>query len=104
MWIEGAAAVGATASAHAPEARRRPAGRVGATIVAGDDLDILVPVAAVQLVLDAEVRELHAAVAVGQIVLMRPVRNFPVHAIRPSVAVGPSAVVLLEKLLVLASQ
>ena len=60
-----AAAMRTAATAHAPESGRRPAGSMGAPIVASDDLDILVPVAAIQLVLDAEVWEPDAAVAVG---------------------------------------
>ena len=77
---------------------------MGASIVARDDLDVLVPVAAIQLVLDAEVWELDAAVPVRQVVLVGPRLDLSVGSIRPPVAIGPAAIVFLEPLLVLAAE
>src|SRR5258708_7624104 len=104
MWIERAAAARRTAAPHAGEPGRHAAGRVCAPVVPGDDLDVLVPVAAIHRVLDAEVWELTPAVAVRQIVIERPFCDLPVGSTGPAVAVGATAVVLLEPLLILAPE
>ena len=72
--IEAASATptAAAAPAVAPEPRPRDARGMGAAIVLGDDLDVLVTVAPVQFVLDAEVGEVDAVVEVRQVVLARP--------------------------------
>jgi hypothetical protein len=72
---------------------------VRAAIVAGDDLHVLVTVAAIQLVLDAQVGELNPTVAVRQVMIERPFRDLPLSPIRPAVAVRSTAVVFLEPLL-----
>src|SRR6185503_9829127 len=86
----------------AAEAGPRHADGVGAAIVFRDHLDILMMVAAVQLVLEAEVREVDRLIEVGQVVFVRPPFDFVPVAIRSSVAVGPAAIGLLEPLLILA--
>ena len=45
---------------------------MGAAIVLGDDLDVFMMVASVQLVFDAEVREVDRLVEVRQVVFVRP--------------------------------
>jgi hypothetical protein len=75
---------------------------MGAAVVRGDDLDILMTVTSVQFVLDAEIGEVNAVVEVRQVVLTRPAFDFASVPIRSSVAVGTSAIVLLEPFLVLA--
>ncbi len=44
-------------------------------VVTGQDLDILLTVTAIELVFDAEVREMDAVVEVRQLVFARPFRN-----------------------------
>ena len=80
------------------------AGGMSAAVVRREQLDVLVVLAAVDLVLDAVVGEVHLAVEVRQIVFARPVADLVLVAIRSSVAVGATAVVLLQELLVLALQ
>ena len=77
----------AAAASVAPESRPRDARGVGAAIVLGDDLDVLVTVASVQLVLDAEVGEVDALVEVRQVVFARPLFDLARVPIRSSVAV-----------------
>ena len=67
-----------------------------------EQLDVLVVFAAIDLVLDAVVREVHLAIEVRQVVLARPVADLVVVAVGSSVAVGSVAVVVLQELLVLA--
>jgi hypothetical protein len=52
-----------------------------------EQLDVLVVVAAVDLVLDAVVREMHLAIEVRQVVVVCPVADLVVVAVRSSVAV-----------------
>jgi hypothetical protein len=75
---------------------------MGAAIVLGDHLDILVTLAPVQFVLDAEVGEADAVVEVRQVVLTRPAFDLAGIAIGSSVTVWPAAITLLEPLLILA--
>jgi hypothetical protein len=65
-------------------------------------LDVLVVLAAVELVLDAVIREMHLAIEVRQVVLACPVADLVVGTVGSSVAVRSIAVVLLQELLVLA--
>ena len=58
--------------------------------------------AAVDLVLDAVVREMHLAIEVRQVVLARPVADLVVAAVWSSVDVCAVSVVVLQELLVLA--
>ena len=81
-----------------------PAGGVGATIVGREQLDVLMELPAIDLVLDAVIREVHMVVEVRQIVLARPITDLIVVAARAAVAVRSVAVVVLQKLLVLALQ
>jgi len=75
---------------------------VGSAVVFGDNLDVHMVVASVQLVLDAEVREVDRLVEVREVVFMRPYFDVSVVAIRPPVAVWPPAIRLLEPFLILA--
>ena len=75
---------------------------MGAAIVLGDHLDILVTVAPVEFVLDAEVGEADAVVEVRQVVLTRPAFDLAGVAIGSSIAVWPAAVLLLQPLLIFA--
>ena len=75
---------------------------MGAAVVLGDDLDILMTVAPVQFVLDAEVGEADAVIEVRQVVLTCPAFDLVAIAIGSSIAVRPAAVPLLEPLLILA--
>jgi hypothetical protein len=61
---------------------------VGAAVVSGDDLEILMPRPAVSvLVLDPNIREPDVPIVVRQIVFSRPPRDLFGFAIRPAVAV-----------------
>jgi hypothetical protein len=75
---------------------------VPAAIVFGHDFDVFVPVASVQFVFDAEVREVDRFIEVRQVVVVRPFLDFARVPIRSSVTVGSPAVVFLEPLLILA--
>ena len=75
---------------------------MGAAVVLGDDLDILVTVTPVQFVLDAEIREVDALIEVRQVVLTRPAFDLVAIAIGSSIAVRPAAVPFLKPLLILA--
>jgi hypothetical protein len=90
------------AASVAPEAGSHDAARVGAAIVLRDDFDVLVAVASVELVLDAEVREVDVVIEVRQVVFAGPFFDFRRVAIRSPVAVGSAAIVLLEPRLILA--
>ena len=87
-----------------PEARLAVAGRMGAAVVLSEQLDVLVVLPPVDLVLDAIVREVDLPIEVRQVVLVRPLADFVLVAVRTAVAVGASAVVLLQELLILALQ
>jgi hypothetical protein len=81
------------------------AGRVRATVVRGDDLDIFVTdVTVLILVFDPGVGEVDAAVEEREFVLACPGRNLFRRAVRPAVAVSPSAVTLLQEVLVVTLQ
>jgi hypothetical protein len=82
---------------------RTPDG-VRASVVLREHLDILMALAAVDLVLDAEVGEVDAIVEVWEFVFSRPAANFLVWSVRSSIAVGPLAVVVLQELLILPFQ
>ena len=76
---------------------------MGAAIVAGHDLDVLMPRAAVAvLVLDAGVREPDVPIVVRQLVLPRPPRNLFGLTVRPAVAVLLAAIALVEEALIVA--
>jgi hypothetical protein len=91
-----------TATAVAPKPSPRDTGGVGAAVMLGHDLDILMMVTPVEFVLDAEVGEVDAVIEVRQVVLARPAFDLVVIAIGSSIAVRPAAVPFLEPLLVLA--
>jgi len=73
-----------------------------AAIVLGDDFDVPMMVAAVELLLDPEVGKVDALVEVGQVVRARPFFDLVLVAIGSPVAVRPAAIVLLQPFLVLA--
>ncbi len=77
---------------------------MSAAIVGREQLDVLMELPAIDLVLDAVIREVHLVVQVRQIVLARPVTDLILVAARAAVAVRSVAVVVLQKLLVLALQ
>ena len=72
-----------------------------ASVVVGDDFDILVVVSTVQLVLDAKVRKVDVVIEVRQAVVASPGFNFCLVAIGASVAIGSVAIVFLKELLIL---
>jgi hypothetical protein len=75
---------------------------VRAAVVLREDLDILMAVAAFELVLDPEVREVHAVIEVREVVFTGPFFDLARVPIRTPVTVRPPAIVFLEKTLVLA--
>src|SRR5882672_8173391 len=79
------------------------AGGVSAAVVRRKELDVLVKLSAIELVLDSVVGEMNLVVEVRQIVFARPVTDLVLVATRSAVAVGATAVGLLQELLVLAS-
>ena len=68
------------------------------------ELDVLVKLSTIELVLDSVVGEMNLVVEVRQIVFARPVTDLVLVATRSGVAVGATAVGLLQELLVLALQ
>ena len=68
------------------------------------ELDVLVKLSAIELVLDSVIREMNLVVEVRQIVFARPVTDLVLVAARSAVAVGATAVGLLQELLLLALQ
>src|SRR5262245_27652698 len=98
------ASTASTTAAVAPESRPRDARRVRAAVVLGNDLDVVMPIASIERVLDPKVRKVDALVEVRQVVFARPLLNLARVPVRPAVAVGPPAVVLLQPRLVLALQ
>ena len=78
---------------------------MGAAVVRGHDLDVLVPTPAIAIfVLDARIGKVHMPVVVRQFVLPRPSRDLLRLAIGPAVAVLLATVALVEKTLVVALQ
>jgi len=73
-----------------------------AAIVLGDDLDILVPVASIEFVLDAEIGKVHSVIEVREFVVACPLFDLAGVAIGSSITVRPAAIPLLEPFLVLA--
>ena len=73
-----------------------------ASVVRRHDLDVERVVAAVDVVLDPDVWELHVPLVIaGQVMLLRPAADLLKLAIWPAVTVAPVAIPLLEKLLIL---
>ena len=78
---------------------------MGAAIVAGHDLEILVPRATISVfVLDAGIRETDVPIVVRQLVFPRPTRNLFGLTVRPAVAVLLAAIALVEESLIVALQ
>jgi hypothetical protein len=77
---------------------------MSAAVMRREQLDVLVVFAAVNLVLDAVVGEVHLAIEVRQVVLARPIADLVLAAVGSSVAVRSVAVVVLQELLVLTLQ
>jgi hypothetical protein len=76
---------------------------VGAAIVAGHDLEILVPRAAISvLVLDPRVRKPDVPIVVRQLVFPRPACNLFGLTVRPAVAVLLAAIALMQEALIIA--
>src|SRR5690606_28425730 len=80
------------------------AGGMRAAVVLREQLDVLVQFTPIDLVLDAVVREMDPLVEVRQVVVLRPIANLSLGAVRTAIAVGASTVVFLQELLVLALQ
>lgn len=81
MWGRPAATSGV--DAVETKACPRTPGGVSATVMLREDLDIVMALAAVDLVLDAEVGEVDAIIEVRQFVVLRPLTDFFVVAVRP---------------------
>jgi hypothetical protein len=78
---------------------------VGAAVVGGDDLEILMPRAAVSiLVLDARVREPDVPIVVRQLVFPRPACNLFGLPVRPTVTLFLASIALVEESLIVALQ
>src|SRR5262245_51851016 len=78
---------------------------VGAAIVAGHDLEILMPGAAVAVfVLDAGIREPDVSIVVRQLMLTRPPCNLFGLTVRPAVAVLLAAITFVQESLIVALQ
>jgi hypothetical protein len=76
---------------------------VGAAIVAGHDLEILMPRTAVTVfVLDAGIRESDVPIVVRQLVLPRPPCNLFWFTVRPAVAVFLAPIALVQEPLIIA--
>jgi hypothetical protein len=75
---------------------------MGASIVLRDHLYVFVMVPSVQLIFDAEVREVHGLLEVRQVVFVRPRFNLASVPIRSTIAVWPAAIRLLQPFLILA--
>src|SRR5882672_6194580 len=75
-----------------------------AAIVGRHDLHVEVPALTLELVLDAEVGEVHPVVEVGQIVLARPLLDLAVVATGPPIIVPAISIPFLKELLVLTLQ
>jgi len=77
---------------------------MGATIMLRDDFNVLVQLASVDHVLDAEIWEPDAVIEVRQLVLASPLLDLARVSVWTAVAVGTTTVVFLQPLLVLALQ
>lgn len=76
---------------------------VGAAVMAGDDLDVLVPRSAVPvLVLDASIGEVNVAVVIRQLVFASPPRDLVRFPIWAPIAVLLASVSLVQEALVVA--
>ncbi len=95
-------AAATTAAAVTRESGPRAIGGVRAAVVLGEDLDILMAVAAVELVLDPEVRKVQAVIEVRELAFTGPFFDLMRVPIRAPVTIRPTAIVFLEKALVLA--
>jgi hypothetical protein len=74
---------------------------VGAAVVSGHHLDILVTRPSVAaFVLDASVRKVHLVVVIRQLMLTRPASDFLRLSIGPSIAILTAAIPLLKEALV----
>ncbi len=73
---------------------------MGSAIVLGDHLDVLVPVASLELVFDAEVWKVDVPVEVGQVVFARPLFDLARIAIGTAVTIRTAAVRRLRPFLV----
>jgi hypothetical protein len=71
-------------------------------VVFGDDFHVLVKLAAIELVLDPEVWEVHVSVELGQVVFGCPFLDLVRVSIGPSIAVPAVAIAPLQELLILA--
>jgi hypothetical protein len=76
---------------------------VSAAIVSRDHFEVLVSRAAIAvLVLDARVRETHVTVLVRQVALPSPLSDLMKVSVRPSIAILPALVALVQEPLVVA--
>jgi hypothetical protein len=76
---------------------------MGAAIVAGHNLEILMPRTAVTVfVLDADIRESDVPIVVRQLVLPRPPSNLFGFTVRPTVAVFLATIALVQEPLIVA--
>ena len=74
---------------------------MGPAVVLGDDFDAQVVMAALELVLEADVGKVHALIEVREVVLARPLLDLARVPIGPAVAVRAVAIPFLQELLVL---
>jgi len=74
---------------------------MGAPIVFGDHLHVLMMVPSIQLVLDAEVREVHALIEIRQVVFVRPPFDLVLVTVGSSIAVRSPAIPFLKPFLIL---
>jgi hypothetical protein len=65
---------------------------VGTPIVLGHDFDVLVMLAAIELVLDAEIREVDVVAEVRQVMFGGPTLDVARVAIGPAIAVDATAI------------
>jgi hypothetical protein len=86
----------------ASEAGSSDARSVGTTVVRGNDLDVFMTLASIELVLDPKIGKVHSLIEVRKLVFMRPALDFTRVAIGPAVTVRPATISFLKPLLVLA--
>src|SRR5688572_5136111 len=85
------------------ETRPRDGAGVGATIVVGDDLDVLVPRQPIPvLILDACIRKVNVSVVVRQVVCARPLGDLLRLTVRPSVTILFASIALMQVTLIVA--
>ena len=77
---------------------------MGTSVVVRDHFDVFVTVTSIELILDAEIGEVHRLVEVRQVMFPRPLLDLPRIAIGPPITVWAVPVVLLQELLVLTPQ